>query len=185
MTRVSTVPSPMPASNTRTAGGSGCRWASSRPTRRATISFSLQVLTNSRYFWRLSKKRKLREGAPSVPAGFSVHARHAADAQQLHQLARRGRRLDALAGEEGADALERLGRDAGAVAQARDELAVVDGAAPEGRLGHAGAAAELRDAVQQSDSCVGHRPGSLAGVRPGLFRSGCRAKRILAMRAVG
>ena len=70
MTRVSTVPSPMPASNTRTAGGSGCRWASSRPTRRATISFSLQVLTNSRYFWRLSKKRKLREGAPSVPTGF-------------------------------------------------------------------------------------------------------------------
>ena len=40
------------------------------PTRRATTSFSEQVLTNSRYFWRLSKKRKLREGAPSAPADF-------------------------------------------------------------------------------------------------------------------
>ena len=57
-------------------------------------------------------------------------------------------RLDALAGQEVADALQRLGRDAGAVAQAGDELAVVDGAAAEGRLGHAGPAAELRDAVQ-------------------------------------
>jgi hypothetical protein len=41
------------------------------PTRRATTSFSLQVLTNSRYFWRLSKKRKLREGAPSAPTDFA------------------------------------------------------------------------------------------------------------------
>ncbi len=40
------------------------------PTRRATTSFSEQVLTNSRYFWRLSKKRKLRDGAPSTAAGF-------------------------------------------------------------------------------------------------------------------
>ena len=38
-------------------------WASSMPTRRAMVSFSPQVLTNSRYFCRLSKKRKLREGA--------------------------------------------------------------------------------------------------------------------------
>ena len=33
-----------------TAGGCGCRCASSSPTRFATTSFSLQVLTNSRYF---------------------------------------------------------------------------------------------------------------------------------------
>ena len=29
-------------------------------TRSATTHFSLQVVTKSRYFWRLSKKRKLR-----------------------------------------------------------------------------------------------------------------------------
>src|SRR6185437_5759921 len=45
---------------------------SSRPTRLATSHFSLQVFTNSRYFWRLSKKRKLRCGSSVVrpePAG--------------------------------------------------------------------------------------------------------------------
>src|SRR6267378_1425569 len=46
ITRASTVPSPMPASNSRTAGGWGWMCPSSRPTRRATTSFSLQVLTN-------------------------------------------------------------------------------------------------------------------------------------------
>src|SRR3954463_5853353 len=63
ITRASTVPSPMPASNTRTAGGRGWICPSSRPTRRAMTSFSLHVLTKSRYFWRLSKKRKLLSGS--------------------------------------------------------------------------------------------------------------------------
>ena len=85
------------------------------PTRRATTSFSLHVLTNSRYFWRLSKKRKLREGAPSAATGFVSSARHAGDPQQRHQLARRRRRLDALAGQEDADAFQGLRRDAGAI----------------------------------------------------------------------
>src|SRR5215472_7673693 len=58
MTRASTVPSPTPASNTRTAGGRGWMLASSSETRCATTHFSLQVLTNSRYFCRLSKNRK-------------------------------------------------------------------------------------------------------------------------------
>src|SRR5882762_7379251 len=53
----------MPASNSRTAGGWGWMCPSSRPTRRATTSFSLQVFTNSRYFCRLSKKRKFFSGA--------------------------------------------------------------------------------------------------------------------------
>src|SRR5947209_2374980 len=53
----------MPASNRRTAGGRGWIWPSSRPTRRAITSFSLQVLTKRRYFWRLSKKRKLVSGS--------------------------------------------------------------------------------------------------------------------------
>src|ERR1700743_3014103 len=67
MTRVSTVPSPTPASKMRTAGGRGWMLASSSATRCATTHFSLQVLTNSRYFWRLSKKRKFFSGF-SVPA---------------------------------------------------------------------------------------------------------------------
>src|SRR4051794_38651938 len=58
----------MPASNTRTAGGRGWICPSSRPTRRAMTSFSLHVLTKRRYFWRLSKKRKLLSGSAFCPA---------------------------------------------------------------------------------------------------------------------
>src|SRR5262245_55347474 len=61
--RNSTVPSPTPASKRRTAGGRGWMLASSNPTRLAITHFSLQVLTNGSYFWRLSKKRKLRCGS--------------------------------------------------------------------------------------------------------------------------
>src|SRR6185312_17300178 len=63
MTRPSTVPSPTPASNSRSAGGRGWMLAISSDTRFATTHFSEQVLTNSRYFCRLSKKRKLRCGS--------------------------------------------------------------------------------------------------------------------------
>src|SRR5262249_1654572 len=63
MTRASTVPSPTPASNTRTAGGRGWILVSSNATREAISHFSEQVFTNSRYFCRLSKKRKLRCGS--------------------------------------------------------------------------------------------------------------------------
>src|SRR6478736_5977412 len=110
----------MPASKSRTAGGCGWMWPSSRPTRRATTSFSLQVLTNRRYFCRLSKKRKFFSGEASCRGAGS-----------------------------GDGELERLGGDARAVAQPGDELAVVHGAAAEGRLGHAGTAAEIRDAAEQ------------------------------------
>src|SRR5262244_1677664 len=60
MTWLRTVASPMPASNTRTAGGTGCRCLSSIPTRSAMTHFSLQVVTKRRYFSRLSKNRKGR-----------------------------------------------------------------------------------------------------------------------------
>jgi hypothetical protein len=62
----STVPSPTPASNRRSAGGDGCRFDSSSEMRFAISVFSLQVETNSRYFCRLSKKRK--------PAGAMAEA---------------------------------------------------------------------------------------------------------------
>ena len=67
----------MPASNRRTAGGRGWMWPSSSPTRFATTSFSLQVLTNSRYFCRLSKKRKFFSGGASrdcAAAGWMARA---------------------------------------------------------------------------------------------------------------
>ncbi len=54
MMRASTVASPMPASKTRSAGGVGRMCFSSAAARWATADFSLQVLTNARYFWRLS-----------------------------------------------------------------------------------------------------------------------------------
>ena len=57
-TWLSTMPLPVPASNTRSAGGRGTMWPSSRPIRAATSAFSLVVITNSRYFSRLSKNRK-------------------------------------------------------------------------------------------------------------------------------
>ena len=74
--RSSTVPSPTPASNRRSAGGRGWILASSSPTRLAITHFSLQVLTNSRYFCRLSKKRKLRCGSrwPLMSAGAGESA---------------------------------------------------------------------------------------------------------------
>src|SRR5579885_1787860 len=66
MTRDSTVPSPTPASNRRTAGGRGWMLPSSSATRWWTTHFSLQVWTNRRYFWRLSKNRKLRSGVSAA-----------------------------------------------------------------------------------------------------------------------
>jgi len=59
-----------PASNTRTAGGRGWMLASSKCDPVGDTHFSLQVLTNNRYFCRLSKKRKLRcgSGVPAAPA---------------------------------------------------------------------------------------------------------------------
>ena len=119
------------------------------PTRRAMTVFSLQVLTNSRYFWRLSKKRKLRDGAAAPVRRSTIGA--AAPPTRMSWRSSGGAvgRGDAVATHEGADALQRLGRDAGAVAQARDELAVVHRAAAEGRLRDAVALAELRDAVEQ------------------------------------
>src|SRR6266478_9689708 len=58
ITRDSTVPSPTPASNSRSAGGDGCNVDNSSEIRLAMSVFSLQVETNSRYFCRLSKNRK-------------------------------------------------------------------------------------------------------------------------------
>src|SRR5579863_5226835 len=66
ITRDNTVPSPTPASKTRSAGGAGCRLPSSREIRFATSVFSLQVDTNRRYFCLLSKKRN--------PAGATLVA---------------------------------------------------------------------------------------------------------------
>ena len=67
MTRVSTVPSPTPASKRRRAGGRGLMLASSMATRLATTHFSEQVFTKSRYFCRLSKKRKFSSVLPLEP----------------------------------------------------------------------------------------------------------------------
>src|SRR5690348_7061379 len=73
MTRDNTVPSPTPASNRRSAGGDGCNVASSNDTRLAISVFSLQVDTNKRYFWRLSKKRK-PDGTTSTGATAELWA---------------------------------------------------------------------------------------------------------------
>ena len=153
ITRVSTEPSPTPASNTRTAGGRGWMLPSSSATRLATTHFSEQVLTNSRYFCRLSKKRKLRcgssePGACVIGTGPSARQRRAQRRRALDHQRARQRRLALMARHEAADAVERLGGDAPAVAQAAGELAVVHGAAAEGRFGKAALAAEIGDFLQ-------------------------------------
>src|SRR4051812_42782949 len=80
---------------------------------------------------------------------------------------------------EDVHALQCLWSYASAVAQAGDELAVVDRAAAEGGFGHAGAPAEVRDASQQGagTGCCDRRfhkpllveenhPRSLVGLQP-------------------
>ena len=126
--------------------------ASSSATRLATTHFSLQVLTNSRYFCRLSKKRKLRCGSRS-PAGDRGRrsrerpgGRAGADSMIAGRAVSRPMRL---LSHEAADAVERLGGDAAAVAQPRGELAVVDGAAAEGGFGKPGLPAIVGDFLQQ------------------------------------
>jgi hypothetical protein len=90
----------------------------------------------------LSKKRKFFSGAAGSRAGAGADERH----QLRRRIARPG---EAVLRNEFVDARQRLGGNAGAVAQPRHELAVVDRAAAEGGLRHAGAPTEIGDAPQQ------------------------------------
>src|ERR1700692_3108488 len=126
ITRASTVPSPTPASNTRSAGGRGVMLESSSPTRSAITRFSLQVWTNSRYFCRFSKNRKLPRG--SRFSGGTCRPRGG--------------------GTIGLDPVQRVDGDALALAQAVHQLAVVDRPAAEGRFGHIRLPAEFGDLAQ-------------------------------------
>src|SRR5580698_4930755 len=119
ITRASTVPSPTPASNTRNAGGRGWMLESSSATRSAITRFSLQVWTNSRYFCRFSKNRKLPRGS-RFSGGTSRQ---------------RG-------GDKGLDAVQRIDGDALALTQPLHQLAVIHRTAAEGRFGHVGLVAE-------------------------------------------
>ena len=82
----------MPASNTLSAGGEGFNAASSRPTRLATAHFSLQVVTNIRYFSRLSKKRNAFFAAATA-AGAAAGAAGATDSGVTMALPRSRRIL--------------------------------------------------------------------------------------------
>src|SRR5262249_41733395 len=53
-----------------------------------------------------------------------------------------------IAGHERPDAIERVSRDAAAIAQAAGQLSVVDGAAAEGRLGEPARTAEFADLLE-------------------------------------
>jgi hypothetical protein len=79
------------------------------------------------------------------------HGLHSAGANEGQQFRRRiARARRAVLHHELVDPGESLGRDARAVAQPRDELAVVHRAPAEGRLRHAGAPAEFGDASQEA-----------------------------------
>ena len=122
---------------------------SSSATRSAITRFSLQVWTNSRYFCRFSKKRKL-------PRGIALLGRHF-EAARRRQPARRGGR------DIGLDAVQRVDGDALALAQAVHQLAVIDGPAAEGRFRHVGVAAEFGDLAQNLVVFHGKRIGTLVG----------------------
>ena len=126
------------------AGAAVCS-PSSIATRCATTAFSEQVLTNSRYFWRLSKKRKLRCSGTWMPAPVpALHGRSALGGATDEQ-----RPPARIGGDVRAHALECRRRDASAFAQAVDEFAVVDGQPPEGRFGDAVLSAVVGDFAQQ------------------------------------
>src|SRR5260221_1733728 len=97
---------------------------------------------------------------------------------QRHQLRRRiADARAAMLRYEIVDAGEGLGGDARPVAQPRDELAVVDGAAAESRFGHARAPAKIRDASQKgtgsSPALYLQKPSSVTGLRENLARVPC------------
>ncbi len=82
-TRAKTVPSPMPASKMRIDGGVGITLLSSRETRSPITHFYEQVLTKSRYFWRLSKKRNSVGSSPLSGIAGSVTGSHPRRLQRL------------------------------------------------------------------------------------------------------
>src|SRR5437763_1470039 len=128
ISRASTVPSPTPASKTRKAGGRGWMADSSSATRSAITRFSLQVWTNSRYFCRFSKNRKLPRGSRFSGGTWSP---------------RGGGTAPVEACDEGLDPVQRVDGDALALPQPRHQLAVIDHAAPKGGFRHIGVATEL------------------------------------------
>src|SRR6266702_3398239 len=122
ITRSSTVPSPTPASNTRSAGRRRCGRGDG----------------GARF------ARALDDGGTRKRGPVGLH--------------------------EAADAVERLGGDAAAVAQPRGELAVVDGAPAEGRLRKSAVPAIVGDFLQQVLR--------VHGLNASTFRSDLRVPRL-------
>ena len=84
-------------------------------------------------------------------AGSPVQGRWPAAGHHVDDHGTRGF-FSTVGGHERADAIERFGGDAPAVAQARYELSVVDGSPPEGEFGYAGPTAIVGDFLQQAGS---------------------------------
>ena len=103
----------------------------------------LPVVEETEVAQRVGWARRMRDRHRAFRAHRRVQRGRALD----HQRARE-RGLVAMARHEAADAVERLGGDAPAVAQAACELAVVDGAAAEGRFRQAHLTAEIGDFLQ-------------------------------------
>ena len=103
----------------------------------------LPVVEEAEVAQRVGRARRMRDRHRA----FRAHRRAQRCRALDHQRARE-RGLVAMARHEAADAVERLGGDAPAVAQAACELAVVDGAAAEGRFRQAHLTAEIGDFLQ-------------------------------------
>src|SRR4029450_10667533 len=79
-------------------------------------------------------------------------------------------RRGAVRGDEGADAVKRVGGDAAAVAQPGGELAVIDRAPAEGRLGEAGVPAIVGNFLQQVLSVHGWASDAGVASLPSFLR---------------
>ena len=158
-TRSSTVPSPTPASNIRTAGGRGWMLASSSADAVRHHPFLAAGIDKQQIFLAVVEEAEIalralagRGGARrgGGPPGSRRHRRSGpVGARAFDHRAAEGRVRAAVRRHEGADAVERVGGDAAAVAQPAGELAVVDGAPAEGRL------LQARSARQKSEISSG------------------------------
>ncbi len=154
ITRVSTEPSPTPASNTRTAGGLRMNMRELFGDAVRDLPFLAAGIDEQQIFLPVVEEAEIalriaglarrgraaerggrssrhgggRGGCRDMDGGIS-HALRMRPRDDRRALAKRRMRR-----HEAVDAVERVGGDAAAVAQPRRELAVVDRAAAEGRI---------------------------------------------------
>ena len=148
ITRVSTEPSPTPASNTRTAGGRGWMMRELFGDAVRDLPFLAAGVDEQQIFLPVVEEAEiaLRIAVCGRRCGRQRRRRRGAGRRAFDD--RRAAALRRMRRHEAVDAVERVGGDAAAVAQPRRELAVIDGAPAEGRFRQPGLPAIVGDFLQ-------------------------------------